>query len=171
MSTETRSEPTARQRRVVVGSRPSDGRSTVVSDSVQPPHVALPNLSVTELWKVHGVPTGLESTDDGCAGEFELNPPQGGCTIRLVELPPDRWWKHSDDPSIRAVTGNDDGFHQTDTIDLVVITRGEVCCRLDEDEVDLGTGDVLIQVGANHAWSVRGTQPCQMICVLFDGHR
>lgn len=171
MSIESDSDPTLVQRRVVVGTRGDEDRSTVLSDSLTSPQVRLPNVNVTELWKLFAVPAPLSAADDGCGGEFQLTPPQGGCTVRMVELPPDAWWKGRSDASVAAVTGDEDGFHQTDTIDLVVITQGEVCCRLDEGEVVLGTGDVLIQVGTNHAWSVRGTGPCRMISVLFDGRR
>ena len=163
-------EPT-RQRRVVVGIPPDDNRSRVLSDALQAPHVTLPNVNVTELWKISELPALLSAADDGCDGEFELTPPRGGCVIRFVELPPDTQWKSRSDESVTAVTGDEEGFHQTDTIDLVAVTRGEVCCRLDEGEVNLTAGDVLIQVGTNHAWSVRGDEPCHMVSVLFDGHR
>lgn len=171
MSTAVNRDEPVRQRRVVVGARSSDNRSTVLSDALQPSHVTLPNLNVTELWKLYGVPAPLGVADDGCGGEFELTPPQGGCTVRFVELPPDADWKDQNLESVTAVTGNEEGFHQTDTIDLVVITHGEVCCRLDEGEVNLAAGDVLIQMGTNHAWSVRGEESCHMISVLFDGYR
>lgn len=159
-----------RQRRVVVAA-PDGGPSKVLSDELQLPHVTLPNVNVTELWKLSGLPVPLGGTDDGCSGEFEMTPPSGGCTVRFVELPPDAHWKGQAGQSAAAVPVDEDGFHQTDTIDLVAITQGEVWCRVDEGEVKLSPGDVLIQVGANHAWSVRSEEPCHMVSVLFDGHR
>lgn len=171
MSTAPQLDQPTRQRRVIVGAQSGDNRSGVISDELQAPHVTLPNVNVTELWKLSGLPVLLSAADDGCGGEFELTPPRGGCTIRFVELPPDTHWKGQSDESVAAVTGDAEGFHQTDTIDLVAVTRGEVCCRLDEGEVNLAAGDVLIQVGTNHAWSVRGEEPCHMVSVLFDGHR
>ena len=40
---------------------------------------------------------------------------------------------------------------------------------LDEEEVHLRTGDVVIQRGTNHAWSNRSGKPVKMLYVLIDG--
>jgi hypothetical protein len=37
---------------------------------------------------------------------------------------------------------------------------------LDDSEVHLGAGDILIQRGTNHAWVNRGTQWCRVAFVL-----
>jgi hypothetical protein len=39
---------------------------------------------------------------------------------------------------------------------------------MDEGEVLLKTGDVLIQRGTNHAWSNRTDAPCTVAFVLID---
>ncbi len=39
---------------------------------------------------------------------------------------------------------------------------------LDEGEVLLKAGDVLIQRATNHAWSNRGERPCRIAFVLVD---
>jgi quercetin dioxygenase-like cupin family protein len=39
---------------------------------------------------------------------------------------------------------------------------------LDEDDVELKEGDVVIQRGTNHAWSNKGTESCFMLFVLND---
>ena len=40
---------------------------------------------------------------------------------------------------------------------------------LDEGEVLLKAGDVLVQCGTNHAWSNRSNAPCVVAFVLLDG--
>lgn len=39
---------------------------------------------------------------------------------------------------------------------------------LDDSEVDLRAGDVVIQRGTNHAWSNRSGKPVRMLYVLID---
>jgi len=39
---------------------------------------------------------------------------------------------------------------------------------LDESEVHLNAGDVVIQRATNHAWVNRGNQPCKVAFVLVD---
>jgi len=40
---------------------------------------------------------------------------------------------------------------------------------LDDEDVHLKQGDVVIQCGTNHAWSNRSDKPCKMLYVLIDG--
>ena len=47
------------------------------------------------------------------------------------------------------------GFHKTATIDYAIVLSGEIFAMMDDGEVLLQTGDVLIQRGTNHAWSNR----------------
>jgi quercetin dioxygenase-like cupin family protein len=39
---------------------------------------------------------------------------------------------------------------------------------LDDEDVELSAGDVVIQNGTNHAWANRGHAPCLMAFVLID---
>jgi hypothetical protein len=38
---------------------------------------------------------------------------------------------------------------------------------MDTEETLLKTGDILIQRGTNHSWSVRGTEPCIIAAILI----
>jgi hypothetical protein len=40
---------------------------------------------------------------------------------------------------------------------------------LDDQDVQLKAGDVVIQRGTNHAWSNRSGKPARMLYVLIDG--
>jgi uncharacterized cupin superfamily protein len=60
-------------------------------------------------------------------------------------------------------------MHRTETIDFAIILSGEITMLLDEGEVLLKAGDVLVQCGTNHAWSNRSSAPCVVAFVLIDG--
>jgi len=41
---------------------------------------------------------------------------------------------------------------------------------LDESEIHLKAGDVLVQQATNHAWVNRGTAPCKIAFILIDSN-
>jgi uncharacterized cupin superfamily protein len=45
---------------------------------------------------------------------------------------------------------------------------GEIDMLLDDSEVHLKAGDVVVQQGTNHAWVNRGTAPCRIAFILID---
>src|SRR5574337_484935 len=53
-------------------------------------------------------------------------------------------------------------MHRTETVDYAVVLEGEVTMLLDDSEVHLKQGDVVIQRGTNHAWSNRSKKPVRM---------
>jgi quercetin dioxygenase-like cupin family protein len=60
------------------------------------------------------------------------------------------------------------GMHRTRTLDYAIVLSGEIYAVLDEGEVLLEAGDVLVQRGTNHAWSNRSDRPCRIAFVLVD---
>jgi len=60
------------------------------------------------------------------------------------------------------------GFHKTSSVDYAIVLAGEIYALMDEGEVLLKQGDVLVQRGTNHAWSNRGDQPAYLAFVLID---
>ena len=59
-------------------------------------------------------------------------------------------------------------MHRTKTIDYALILSGEIDMLLDDSEIHLKPGDVVIQRGTNHAWVNRGNTPCQVAFILVD---
>jgi uncharacterized cupin superfamily protein len=57
--------------------------------------------------------------------------------------------------------------HKTGTIDYIIILRGEIHAILDTGETLLRPGDILVQRGTVHSWSVRGTDNCVLAAVLI----
>ncbi len=51
----------------------------------------------------------------------------------------------------------------------VVDTEGEVWLVLDDEEVHLKRGDVVVQRGTHHAWSNRTEAMARMVFILLDG--
>jgi len=49
------------------------------------------------------------------------------------------------------------------------VLSGEITMVMDDRDVELKAGDVLVQCGTNHAWSNRSNAPCVIAFVLIDG--
>jgi len=60
-------------------------------------------------------------------------------------------------------------MHRTETLDYGIVTEGEVWLVLDQEEVHLKCGDMVVQRGTNHAWSNRTEQMARMVFILLDG--
>jgi len=60
-------------------------------------------------------------------------------------------------------------MHRTETIDYAIILAGEITMLLDDSEVVLRAGDILVQCGTNHAWSNRTNAPATVAFILIDG--
>ncbi len=59
-------------------------------------------------------------------------------------------------------------MHRTRSVDYAIVMSGEIDMLVDEDEVHLKAGDVVVQRGTNHAWANRGTENCSIAFVLID---
>ena len=68
----------------------------------------------------------------------------------------------------RIDTSKHPAMHKTETIDYIILLKGDVTLILDEDEVDLKPFDVVVQRGTNHAWHNNGNEPALLIAVLID---
>jgi oxalate decarboxylase/phosphoglucose isomerase-like protein (cupin superfamily) len=59
-------------------------------------------------------------------------------------------------------------MHATDSVDYAIVIEGEIDMLLDDSEVHMKTGDIMVQQGTNHAWVNRGDAPCKIAFVLID---
>jgi hypothetical protein len=169
-------------RRVVTGHNAA-GKSVFVMDGTAP-HVfqrSTGSVVVTELWETRGAPADNRGNEDAIDRGFHLPPPKNGTVFRIIDYPPDKErlpalaaeLARPDDGSGRghaADRGNPRhaGFHKTDSVDYAIVLSGEIYALMDEGEVLLKSGDVLIQRGTNHAWSNRTDKPCTVAFVLID---
>jgi hypothetical protein len=169
-------------RRVVTGHN-ADGKSTFVIDA-DCPHVfrrAPGSAIVTELWETSGAPADNRGDGDAADHPYRLPPPKNGSSFRIIEYPPDKErlaaLAHeraaADDGSGRSAAldranPRHPGFHKTNSIDYAIVLSGEIYALMDEGEVLLKAGDVLVQRGTNHAWSNRTDEPARIAFVLID---
>jgi len=167
-----------RIRRVVTG-HDRTGKSIFVEDRKAPnvlEMASMPGVALTDLWRTATSPASNSGSRDAAAGKIKLEPPASGTILRIVEFPPDSKWRKSADArkafaSIGAGGAPDHGsadamMHCTATVDYIIVLKGEIWAILDKGEKLLKQGDVLIQRGTNHSWSVRTREPCVIAAVL-----
>ena len=138
-------------------------------------------LRLTELWATSETPARLSGDDDRAKRPRRIEPDAMGSVFRVVEYPPDSERLKSLDPeahfaSMGAQAAAKDerrhpGMHRTKTIDYAIVLSGEITAVLDEGEVLLKAGDVLVQRGTSHAWSNRSDRPARIAFVLIDARR
>ena len=146
-------------RRVVTGHDPS-GKSVVLSDGPPPQHHPMHGLEVGadffEIWNCTQ-PVPLLSAQEHEPNERAFTiMPVSGHLLRIIEIyPPSQGGK-------RTV------MHRTRTVDYVVVIKGEIVLVLDDSEVTLRAGDVVVQRGTDHAWENRSSQPARMAFFHID---
>ena len=87
-----------------------------------------------------------------------------GSILRVVEFPPERGARCRARPSCakwvcRHQCGSRHPGCTTRSVDYAIVMEGEIDMLLDDCEVHLAAGDVLVQQGTNHAWVNRGNGP------------
>jgi uncharacterized cupin superfamily protein len=70
--------------------------------------------------------------------------------------------------SAGAAPGRHAFSHRTRSLDYAIVLAGEIDMLLDDSQVHLKAGDVLVQQGTNHAWVNNGAQTCRIAFVLID---
>jgi mannose-6-phosphate isomerase-like protein (cupin superfamily) len=173
-------------RRIVTG-HDASGRAVVASDGPLPTVVeiaAIPGTVFHEVWSTSESPAAVNNGADPTIGPLTLPPPNGGTRIRFVDIPPDtpEFLAHgaesmhaafSEVGDAKASTVKADSphplMHRTESIDYGVVIEGEMTLILDDTDVALAPGSVVIQRGTNHAWANRSGRPCRMLFVLIDG--
>jgi mannose-6-phosphate isomerase-like protein (cupin superfamily) len=146
-------------RRIVTGHRP-DGRSTVLMDS------AAPNVKQrhagngsTLLWVTDETPADPSRAGDRAAREIAV--PRLGGEVRDNESVLRDFGIGED--VLRGHPPRHPAIHRTRTVDYVVVLEGEIDLLLDDGDVRLKAGDVVVQQGTNHAWrwcsSTRRSRP------------
>ena len=160
-------------RRIVTGHR--DGKGTVLYDGPAPNrklrHAS--GLVSTLVWVTDESPADLSGVGDRAEREIGVAPPPLGSIFRVVEFPPGRK-AMSRDAVLREMglsaqkESKHAGMHRTRSVDYAVVMEGEIDMILDEGEVHLAAGDVLVQQGTDHAWVNRGERPCRIAFVLID---
>ena len=167
--------------RRVVTTVDKDDKAVVLMDSANPHKKVRPHaLTVSRVcWVTDQTPADLSGTKDRAAVEIGIMPPPGGSVLRIVDFPPETAAMRNLDPSTmhqslgdgvpkRGLPPRHPAMHATRTIDYAIVMAGEIHMLLDDSEIHLKAGDVLVQQGTNHAWVNRGTEICRIAFVLID---
>jgi len=164
-------------RRVVTG-HDASGKAVVLIDGAAP-NAKLrkaTGLTSTLLWVTDESPAELSGDTDKADREIGVAPPPRGSIFRVVDFPPAAEFGAVDSAAMLREMGiaaghggaRHPGMHRTKSIDYAVVISGEIEMLLDDSEVHLKAGDVLVQRGTNHAWMNRGREDCRIAFVLID---
>jgi hypothetical protein len=158
----------------------ADGEPPLV---IRPP--LQPGLAFHEVWNTTEMPqTVTAAFDEPTVKHSGTAPPKRGTVIRIVDLPPEgpdgpQFDKDQSRELFSAVglaenaerhkPGRHPLMHRTESIDYGIVLSGEIVMLLDDSEVLLKTGDVVVQRGTVHAWTNRTREICRMAFILTDG--
>ena len=168
-------------RRVITG-HDKDGKAICVSDEMATEILqrdSRPGVTLTNFWQSKTTPSEYDGAEETLGGPFILHPPKNGSIFRMVEFEPEdpEVLKNLDGKEAFSAMGASHAIvenarhpfmHRTDSVDYAVIVRGQITMLLDDSEVELQQGDVVIQRGTNHAWVNKGSEPALLIAVLID---
>jgi mannose-6-phosphate isomerase-like protein (cupin superfamily) len=166
-------------RRVVTGHYP-DGRSKVMLDGpARNVKQRQAGNASTLLWVTQESPADLSGGADRAACDIAVPPPRRGTIFRIAEFPPETGGEVRDNETVlrdfgigadvrRGHAPRHPAIHRTRSLDYIIVLEGEIHLLLDEGEVRLAAGDVVVQRGTNHAWINRGKQVCRLGMVFID---
>ena len=165
-------------RRVVTG-QDGRGRSIIARDGPAPSVLeiaAMPGLVLSDLWETASAPADNRDPRDAAERPVHLEPAPQGTIFRIVDFPPDTAWRGTADKKqafaqIAAAhttddTSDDAMMHKTASVDYAIVIEGEIWAVMDDGETRLRAGDVLVQRGTNHSWSVRTQTPARVAFIL-----
>lgn len=166
-------------RRVVTG-HDEDQKAIVLVDghAQQVKYRPASGVFTTMLWMTRGSPADNTGSHDAAADETGVPPPPQGSIFRVVDFPPVSLTPDNADNSAvlaemgiaeQSASASRSAFmHRTSSVDYAIVLAGEIVMLLDESEVSLKAGDVLVQRGTNHAWVNRSDEWCRVAFVLID---
>jgi hypothetical protein len=169
-------------RRVITGDD-AEGRSVVIIDGGPSSETGAPDLGgLFEIWEdAAGGPLDPRIHDDLGPTRPVLGPRKGNVQARwfVINPLPDGVPKETLAAAARERFAQFDGahhiidqsrhpaMHETHSIDVICLLRGEASLILEGGETRLTQGQVVIQRGTNHAWQAHGG-PALFLAVLID---
>jgi len=166
--------------RRVVTKIDSSGKAVVMFDgAVQLKSLRSPNPA-GEMWVTDKSLPDFNWSADRALTKVGLVPPKNGTIFRIVDFVPlsSEAEKKMDINLMMKVVGDHAPakglpprhpmMHRTRSLDYAIIMSGEIDMLLDEGEVHLKAGDVVVQQATNHAWVNRSGKPCRIAFILMD---
>ena len=168
-------------RRIITGHNKL-GKSIITIDGPPACSIGEDVGGLFEVWNTDG--KAIDTTDeiDRADSEILLSPPADGTKFRYFQINPTpegiplevlqavaaEAFASVGAAHHRVDTSKHPAMHKTNTIDYIILLKGDVTLLLDEDEVNLKPHDVVVQRGTNHAWVNNGEEPALLIAVLID---
>lgn len=135
--------------RRVVTENDQKGKSKVKWDDTVEMKPGRPGFERADIWATKELPAKLTDEDPS---KWEMGTTiSNGSIFRIIKFDP----------------GVSERWHTTDSIDYAVVLSGEIDMQLDEGEIHLKAGDVMVQRATNHNWVNRGKEPCIIAFVLI----
>ncbi|MFL2714045.1 MAG: cupin domain-containing protein [Gammaproteobacteria bacterium] len=168
-------------RRIVTGHNES-GKSVITIDGPPARSIGEDVGGLFEIWNTDGTLIDTTDNQDRADSEIILSPPANGTKFRYFQINPTPEgvpWDVLQDLAAQAFdrigaahhridTSKHPAMHKTNTIDYIILLKGDVSLLLDEEEVRLEPFDTVVQRGTNHAWVNHGDEPALLIAVLID---
>ncbi|MBA2961452.1 MULTISPECIES: hypothetical protein [Ramlibacter] len=171
------------QRRIVTIDR-EPGRSVIVSDGASPDvrvDPARPGFALHRLWVIETHPAPI--VPESLQLPHVLVPPPRGTVLNVLTLPPDAAWRGkagveqaqafyaSVGAQAIATCGSIEGHpysQNSDTVEFLVVTEGEVTLVLDTGETTLKAGEIGVVRGGNRALANRTGRPAVVAIATHD---
>lgn len=168
-------------RRVVTG-HDKDGKAIAIQDTQNPHRIVREGSGIVArlVWLTGESPADASLNREPAAITRQgLAPPKNGTLLRVVDFPPVREGAELAANPLSKQIGDDHKpskarpirhplMHRTSTVDYAIVLSGEIDMLLDDSEVHLKAGDILVQQATNHAWVNRGKEICRIAFVLID---
>ena len=168
-------------RRIITGHN-ADGKSVVMYEGSPARSIGEEVGGLYEIWNTEATPFSTKGFEDKADIDIELEPSKGGTKFRYFQINPSPEgvpWEVLQDLAAEAFdrigaahhridTSKHPAMHKTETIDYIILLKGDVSLLLDEEEVRLEPFDTVVQRGTNHAWVNHGDEPALLIAVLID---
>ncbi len=140
--------------RRIVTTHDADGKAVIGTDEQMEAREGRPGTGIYNaiMWATETMPVDINGADP-TGQKMDIAPGPNGSIFRVLEVPP----------------GAAPYMHRTETIDYVLVLEGEIDMELDDSEVHMKAGDMMIQCGTNHAWANRGDKVCRIAFILMDG--
>ena len=168
-------------RRIVTG-HDKDGMAKVIMDSARESVTRGAGVSSALLWVTDQTPADISGDKDLGNREIGVPPPMTGSICRIVDFPPVSGDIKVDNAAFTGEMGldkqqrgagkhvNHPFMHRTKSIDYAIVLDGEIDMLLDDTEVHLKAGDILVQQGTNHAWVNNSKANCRICFVLIGAN-
>lgn len=166
-------------RRVVTGVDAA-GKSKITHDGDSPGYFDLSTTEFDVMWLSDSAPPDLRGeTDPADVNRYVMKPPPGGLKWVVIRIPPesesDAVDKSTPEHAARMAKFDDggafepggEGWHATQTLDLITVISGQVELELDDGVTKLKAGDCIVQRGSLHRWVNRSDEPCVLSGVII----